>query len=124
MDVLEQVQMRASRMKNTSYEERLRELVLFNLEKRKHQGDFLGNFQYVKVAYKKAGEGLFREACSDRRRGNGSKLKGDTFRLDIRKTFFTMMVETHWNMLPREAVDAPSLEVFKARFDVALSNLI
>ena len=30
----------------------------------------------------------------------------------------------HWNRLPREAVDAPSLEVFKARLDEAFSNLI
>jgi len=29
-----------------------------------------------------------------------------------------------WNRLPREAVDAPSLETFKVRMDRALSNLI
>ncbi|KAK4818131.1 hypothetical protein QYF61_006730, partial [Mycteria americana] len=43
--------------------------------------------------------------------------------LDIRKKFFTVRVVRHWNRLPREAVDAPSLEVFKARSDGALSNL-
>ncbi|KFQ34877.1 hypothetical protein N332_13436, partial [Mesitornis unicolor] len=46
------------------------------------------------------------------------------FRLDIRKTFFTVRVVRHWHRLPREAVDAPSLEVFKARLDRALSNLV
>ncbi|KFR00502.1 hypothetical protein N306_00221, partial [Opisthocomus hoazin] len=46
------------------------------------------------------------------------------FRLDIRKKFFTMRVVKHWDGLPREAVDAPSLEVFKARLDGALSNLV
>jgi len=45
------------------------------------------------------------------------------FRLDIRKKFFTMRVVKHWHRLPREAVAAPSLEVFKARLDGALSNL-
>ncbi|KFQ97322.1 hypothetical protein Y956_12898, partial [Nipponia nippon] len=42
---------------------------------------------------------------------------------DIRKKFFTLRVVRHQNRLPREAVDAPSLEVFKARLDGALSNL-
>ncbi|KFW73726.1 hypothetical protein AS28_13367, partial [Pygoscelis adeliae] len=55
---------------------------------------------------------------------NGFKLKEGGFRLDIRKKFFTMRVVKHWNRLPREVVDAPSLEVFKARLDGALSNLV
>ncbi|KFR02027.1 hypothetical protein Y956_05421, partial [Nipponia nippon] len=55
---------------------------------------------------------------------NGFKLKESRFRLDIRKKFFTMRVVKHWNRLPREVVDAPSLETFNARLDGALSNLI
>jgi len=62
--------------------------------------------------------------CSDRTRGNGFKLKEGRFRVDIRKKFFTMRVVKHWSRLPREAVAAPSLEVFKARLDGALSNLV
>jgi len=62
--------------------------------------------------------------CSDRTRGNGSKLKEGRFRLDIRKKFFTLRVVKHWNRLPREAVDAPCLEVFRARLDGAVSNLV
>ncbi|KFV03076.1 hypothetical protein N339_12526, partial [Pterocles gutturalis] len=53
-----------------------------------------------------------------------SKLKESRFRLNIWKKFFPMKVVRHWNRLPREAVAAPSLAVFKARLDEALSNLV
>ncbi|KFV15280.1 hypothetical protein N340_02120, partial [Tauraco erythrolophus] len=55
---------------------------------------------------------------------NGFKLKRGRFRLDIRKKFFTIKVVKHWDRLPREVVDAPSLEVFKARLDEALGKLV
>ncbi|KGL92278.1 hypothetical protein N301_00411, partial [Charadrius vociferus] len=55
---------------------------------------------------------------------NSFKLKEGRFRLDIRNKFFTLRVVRHWNRLPREAVDAPSLGVFKARLDGALKNLV
>ena len=87
-------------------------------------GHLIAAFQYLKKAYTKDGEGLVRRACSDRTRGNGFKLKEDRFRLDIRKTFFTVRVVRHSHRLPREAVAAPSLAVFKARLDGALSNLV
>jgi len=107
-----------------SSEDRLRELGLFSVEKGRLQGDLRAAFQYLKRAYRKDGEGLFARVCSDRTRGNGPKLKESRFRLDIRKKLFTMRVVKHWNRLPREAVDAPSLEVLKARLDGALSNLV
>ncbi|KFV70742.1 hypothetical protein N307_00185, partial [Dryobates pubescens] len=55
---------------------------------------------------------------------NGEKREMGRFRLDIRKMFFTLKVVRHWNRLPKEVVEAPSLEVFKARLDVALGNLV
>jgi len=104
-----------------SYEDRLKELGLFSLEERRLEGDLIAAFQ---VAYRKDGEGLFTRVCSDRTRWNGCKLKEGRFRLDIRKNYFTMRVVKHWNRLPREAVAALSLAVFKARLDGALSNLV
>jgi len=66
----------------------------------------------------------FSKACCDRTRSNGFKLRESRFRLDIRKKFFSMRVVKHRNRLPKEAVEAPSLERFKARLDRALSSLI
>ena len=81
-------------------------------------------FQYLKGAYKQEGQRLFTRVDSDRRRGNGHKLRQGRFWLDIRRKFFTQRVLTHWNRLPKEAVDAPSLEAFKTRLDVALGSLV
>ncbi|PKU34571.1 hypothetical protein llap_15127 [Limosa lapponica baueri] len=103
---------------------RLRELGLFSLEKRRLWGDLIAAFQYLKGSYKKDGDKLFNRACCNRTRGNGFKLKEGRFRLGIRKKFLTMRVLKHWNRLPREAVDAPSLETLRVRLDGALSNLI
>jgi len=77
MDLLEQVKRRATKMirEHLSNEERLRELAVFSLEKRRLWGDLIAAFQYLKGAYKKAGEGLFTSACSDEKRGNDFKLR-------------------------------------------------
>jgi len=106
------------------YKNRLREFGLFSLEKKRFWGNLIAGFQYPKGAYRKTGERLFRKASSDRTRGNGFKLKEGRFRLDIRKKFPTVKVVKCWNRLPREVVDAPSIEVFKAGLDRALSNMI
>jgi len=108
-------------LKHLCCEERLRQLGLFSLEKRRLWGDLIAAFQYLKGIYRKDGENIFSRVCCDRT-SNGFKLREG--RLGIMKKFFTMRVVKHCNRLPREAVEAPSLETFKARLDSTLSNLV
>ena len=95
---------------------------LFSLENRRLQGDLIAAFQYLKEAYRKDGENIFSRACCNMTRSDGFRLKEGRFRLDITKKLFTMGVVKHRNKLPREVVEAPSLETFKVRLDWALSN--
>jgi len=81
-------------------------------------------FQYLKWSCKKEGDRLFSGICCDRRRGNGFQPKEERFRLYIRKKFFTIRVMRHWSRLPREVVEALSLEVLKVRLNEPLSNPI
>ena len=101
-------------LEHLSYEERLRELGLLSSQERRLRGDLTVAFQYLKGAYKQDGERLLTRVGSDRTRGNGFQLRQGRFGLDIRrKKFFTPRVVTHWSRVPKEVVDAPSLEAFR-----------
>ena len=127
-ELLERVQRRATdvirRLEHLPYKDRLRELGLFSLEKRRLRGDLIAAFQYLKEAYKQEGNQLFERVDNCRTRGNGFKLREGRFRLDVRGKFFAMRVVRCWHRLPREAVDALSLEVFEMRLDGALGSLV
>ncbi|RMC03267.1 hypothetical protein DUI87_20462 [Hirundo rustica rustica] len=127
MEFLEQVQQRTTKMikglQQLSYEERLREMGLFRLEKRCLKEDLI-NVCNLKGVYQEDGFRFFSVMPSNRTRGNGQKLIHRKFYVNIRKNFFMVWVTERWNRLLREAVEPPSLEIFNNHLETTLCHVL
>ncbi|PKU48017.1 reverse hypothetical protein [Limosa lapponica baueri] len=127
-ELLERVQHRATKMtkglEHLPYEERLRELGLFSLEKRRLRGDLIYVYKHLKGGLKDDGAKLFSVVPSDRTRGNEHKLEHRKFHSNKSKNFFRVRVTEDWNRLPREIMESPSLEIFKTHLDAVLDNVL
>ena len=111
------------RLEQLSYEERLRELGLLSTEKRSLRGELINGYKYLEGGCEEGRARLFSMVSTDRTRGNGHKVNRRRFYLIIRNPFFTVRVGKHWDRMPREAVESPSLEAFRSCLDIVQDML-
>ena len=118
---LESIQRRATKLipnlRNKTYEERLRELNLFSLEKRRLRGKLIECFKILRGFTNMEIEGILTIAPELPTRGNGLKLRGHRVNLDVTKYFYTNDIVDKWNSLPENVVNSTSIDMFKNKLD-------
>ncbi|XP_053315740.1 uncharacterized protein LOC128483538 [Spea bombifrons] len=123
---LEKVQRRATKLirglGDTSYEERLKKLKLYTLEKRRLRGDMITLYKYMQGQYKELFSDLFINRNIQRTRGHPLRLEERRFHRRQRKGFFTVRTIKVWNSLPREVVLSNTLDTFKRGLDIFLER--
>jgi hypothetical protein len=119
---LENVQRRFTRsipgLKNLEYEDRLRQLHLPSLAYRRLRGDMIELYKIATGKYdSEVTEGLLKYSIHGSTRGHQYKLYKTRPRLDLRKYSFFQRTVAPWNSLPKEVVDAKTVQTFEARLD-------
>ena len=121
INTLEAIQHRATKLipslRNKPYLERIKELDLFSLSKRRLRGKLIECFKTLKGFNNIDASKLFTVITESKTRGNGIKLQGTTAKLDSTKNFFTFSVISEWNKLPENVVESSSINMFKRRLD-------
>ena len=112
LETIQQVGMKMTKdWEQLSYEERLGNLGLFSLGKRRLRGDLINVYKYLRCGRQRNEARLFSAVCGSRTRQNGNKMKDRKFHTDVHQIFAVRVME-HWNRLPRD-VESPSLATFK-----------
>ena len=109
------------RLRNKPYEERLSELNLFSLTKRRLRGDLIEVFKIIKGIENMDMEKYFTIDTSNITRNNGYKIVGKRFQTNEAKHFFFNRVVNVWNGLPSNVIDCSTTDIFKKRLDVYLA---
>ena len=127
IDRLERVQRRATKLipniRNKSYENRLKQMNLFSLKKRRLRGDLIQVFKVLKGIDNVKAENLF-TLNTNQTRNNGLKLTGRRFNLEVGRNNFANRVVNEWNKLPAEAVECNTVRSFKIQLDKHLSKML
>jgi len=112
-------------LEHLPYEERLSDLGLFSLGKRRLRGDLINVYKYLKEGGRQMDEArIFLVVYGNRTRSNSLKLEHRKFRTNMWKKFFMVKMMEHWNRLPKEVVESPSMETFKTHLNACLSDLL
>ena len=111
-------------LEHLSYEEMLRNLGLFSLEKRRLRGDLINIYKYLRCRGQRDKDRLFSAVHGDRTKRNDHKWKHRKFNTNEHKNFFTVRVTKHWNGMPRGVVGASSRETFKTCLYANLYSLL
>ena len=117
---LERVQRRATRLlphiRQLEYQDRLKILNLPSLVYRRIRGDMIEVYKFCHDLYA-VDCGILEMADGSITRGHNYKLSRSTCRSRARHDYFSQRIVEHWNRLPSDVVNAPSVNSFKGRLD-------